>query len=228
MTSTADHAPDAAQLLEALPDCVLTVILEFSVGGWQHFPQAIAQLTSACVRIERDSLYGEVLALALSRDPAHTTARSSTRSSKRLKVSSKVGLRKRIDAARKRQDNAHFQLLEMVANKAQPLSLARLRAALKGVSDDGTLDVNRVNYINSSTLLVDVCRSRHVGEGVILKCLKDLVARGADCNKRGMDEGMTALAVSRWSLIPNSSPRPPFPLLLPPTTCFPLRTQSKD
>lgn len=243
------HPPFRPFLTDCRPPAA-TIRRRYSCHGWHAMPSAIASLATAGVRLERDSLYSEVLALATSaarrRERGQAPPPSPTRTSKRLRLSSKDALMARIDAARKRQENAHFHLLEMVSSKQRPLTLARLRAVLKDVSDDGTLDLNRVNYINSSTVsggrcachdaarcvlhavrcaprlasprrsppvvapqltpswwpprpkfLVDVCRSRHVVEGVILKCMKELVLRGADVNKTGSDEGMTALAVCR-------------------------------
>ena len=143
-------------------------------------PSAIAALATAGVRLERDSLYCEVLALATSaarrRERGQAPPPSPTRTSKRLRLSSKEALIARIDAARKRQENAHFHLLEMVSSKQRPLSLARLRAVLKDLSEDGTLDLNRVNYINSSTVSGGRCVLRAACR----------VPRAARCSPRGL------------------------------------------
>lgn len=99
------------------------------------------------------------------------------RASKRLRRSAKESVAASHQLLTERTSIAHFCITEWAHSKQSPLSVARLRWALR---EYRPIRINHRVEIGG-TLLVECCRARYVKEGVVLGCVRELIDRhGAD------------------------------------------------
>ena len=117
---------------------------------------------------------------------------SPTRSSKRLRRSSKDTVAQSHLLLIERTSIVHFCVTEWAHSKQSPLTLGRLRWALREYGP--RIRINQRVEIGG-TILVECCRARHVKESVILGCVRELIERyGADPNLSAARENNKTVA----------------------------------
>ena len=111
---------------------------------------------------------------------------SPTRASKRLRRSPKDTVAASHLLLIERTSIAHFCVTEWAHSKQSPLSVGRLRWALREYGPN--IRINQRVEIGG-TILVECCRARYVKECVILGCVRELVEKyGADPNLAAASE----------------------------------------
>lgn len=111
---------------------------------------------------------------------------SPTRASKRLRRSPKDTVASSHLLLIERTSIAHFCVTEWAHSKQSPLSVGRLRWALREYGPN--IRINQRVEIGG-TILVECCRARYVKECVILGCVRELVEKyGADPNLAAASE----------------------------------------
>lgn len=111
---------------------------------------------------------------------------SPTRASKRLRRSPKDTVAASHLLLIERTSIAHFCVTEWAHSKQSPLSVGRLRWALREYGPN--IRINQRVEIGG-TILVECCRARYVKEYVILGCVRELVEKyGADPNLAAASE----------------------------------------
>lgn len=114
-----------------------------------------------------------------------SSRQSPRRTSKRLRRSAKDSVAASHQLLIERTGISHFCVAEWAHSKQSPLSVARLRWALR---EYRPIRINHRVEIGG-TLLVECCRARYVKEGVVLGCVRELVERhGADPNLAAASE----------------------------------------
>jgi len=180
-------------LLTDLPDALFYIVLSYldrPTGTASFMTRNISVLSKAIhnqVENDRNTLWEIILS---EYKPVNTA--NSIRNSKEETTNRRESIRLRRRSVKEeviyshktlcdRTELAIFQLSEMVNDKKNPLTLAKLRSTLYTMGP--VLRVNLRAKIGG-TLLVEVLRSRYVSNhGVILRCVKEIIEKhGADPN----------------------------------------------
>ena len=200
--STSDDDEDPSQLLSdcillTLPEPLLQSIIFYAAPRFERAQLLCHRLALTCRALFSavdEGLHNVWAAIHLAdyeTDNSSSAGRrgksaSPTRASKRLRRSPKDTVAASHLLLIERTSIAHFCVTEWAHSKQSPLSVGRLRWALREYGPN--IRINQRVEIGG-TILVECCRARYVKECVILGCVRELVEKyGADPNLAAASE----------------------------------------
>jgi len=182
-------------ILLTLPEVILHSIISYAAPRFERSNFLCHRLAPTCYALHSavDTGLHNVWSAVLAQDyqgeesnnARNSSRQSPRRASKRLRRSPKELVEASHQLLIERTGIAHFCVSEWAHSKQSPLSVARLRWALREYQPI------RINYRAEigGTLLVECCRARYIKEGVVLSCVRELIERhGADPNLAAASE----------------------------------------